>query len=93
MIRKNVEGEDRGDVLLYALSTCIWCRKTKQLLDKLGVAYSYIDVDRLEGETKQCVVDELGRWNERRSYPTIVIGGTTCIVSYDEDKIRKALGK
>ena len=38
--------------MLYALSTCVWCRRTKQLLDQLGVEYDYVDVDLLEGGDK-----------------------------------------
>ena len=46
MVKKeHVEGENKGKILLYALSTCGWCRKTRQLLDDLGVAYDYIYVD------------------------------------------------
>ena len=47
---EHVEGEDRGDVMLYALSTCGWCKKTKALLQELGVAYKYVDVDQLDLE-------------------------------------------
>ena len=53
MIIKHVPGENRGDVMLYALSTCAWCRKTKELLRKLGVEFRYIDIDLLEGEEKE----------------------------------------
>jgi len=31
-----VAGKNKGQILLYALSTCVWCKKTKQLLDQLG---------------------------------------------------------
>ena len=35
---------------MYALSTCIWCKKTKQMLKDLGVDYTFEDVDNLSGE-------------------------------------------
>jgi len=38
-----VEGEDRGDVRLYTLSSCAWCGKAKDLLDQLGVKYRFVD--------------------------------------------------
>ncbi|MDD5660242.1 MAG: glutaredoxin domain-containing protein [Actinomycetota bacterium] len=41
----HVDGKQNKKVMLYALSTCIWCRKTKMLLDELGIAYDYMDVD------------------------------------------------
>jgi len=33
--------------MLYALSTCVWCKKTKELLASLGVDHSYVFVDLL----------------------------------------------
>jgi glutaredoxin len=48
-----VAGKNKGEIKLYALSTCGWCFKTKQLLNALGVAYCYVDVDSLEGEQRE----------------------------------------
>lgn len=83
----------KGKVLLYALSTCIWCRKTKKLLDELGVAYDFIDVDLLTGEDSQKIRQEQERWNPSGSFPTLVINNTKCIIGFEEDQIRKEFGK
>ena len=45
----HIRGADKGNIMLFALSTCVWCKKTKALLKELGIAYDYIDVDLLEG--------------------------------------------
>jgi len=89
---KHVEGVNRGDVLLYALSTCVWCKKTKRLLNELGVDYYYIDVDLLEGEEKSEVEKDLINFNSRKSFPTIVVNNEKVLISYDEDEIREVLG-
>jgi glutaredoxin-like protein NrdH len=88
----HVDGAHRGHVLLFALSTCAWCKKTKRLMNELGVDYYYIDVDLLDGDEKERVQDELRQWNPRCSFPTIVIDDDKALISYDEDEIRKALG-
>jgi glutaredoxin len=88
---KKVPGKRKGDILLFALSTCGWCRKTKNLLDNLGVGYSYIDVDLLDGEAKKEVVAELDRWDSGHSFPCVVIDDDKCIVGFQEDKIRQAV--
>jgi glutaredoxin len=88
---KHIEGKNRGKILLYALSTCVWCNKTKRLLNNLEVAYDYIDVDLLEGEEKEKAKQEVIRWNPRCSFPTIVVNNT-CIVGFDEKKLREAIG-
>ena len=89
---EQVTGKKKGDVLLYALSTCGWCRKTKDLLGDLGVEYRYIDVDLLDSEAKSEAIKEITDWNPRCSFPTLVINNDRCIVGYQADKIREALG-
>jgi glutaredoxin-like protein NrdH len=86
-----VEGKDKGKVMLYALSTCGWCKKTKGLLNELGVAYSYTDVDTLTGAERESVMDEVRKWNSACSFPTLVINGSNCIVGFQEDEIRNIL--
>ena len=88
---KKVPGKGKGDILLFALSTCGWCRKTKNLLNDLGLEYRYIDVDLLDAQAKREVVEEVARWNPSTSYPTIVINNKG-IVGFQEDKIRQAVG-
>jgi len=87
-----VEGEDRGDVMLYALSTCGWCKRTKALLSELGVEYRYVDVDRTEGDEREALLEELQKWNPSRSFPTVVIDERISIVGFDESRIRRELG-
>jgi glutaredoxin-like protein NrdH len=93
MEKKQVKGVNMGDILIYALSTCVWCGKTKQLLKDMGVEYSYIDVDLLEGDEKKKIEDEMKKWNPRCSFPTLVINNKKCIVGYKEDEIRQELMK
>lgn len=91
MTINKIEGKDKGSIMLYALSTCGWCRKTKELLKELGVAFSYIDVDLLSGEERTATTDEVKKWNSSCSFPTLVINGNDCIVGFKEDQIRDAL--
>jgi glutaredoxin len=89
---EHVEGKEKGDVKLYALSTCVWCKKTKKLLSDLNVAYNYVFMDQLEGEEKEEAVEELKKMNPRCSYPTLVIDGVSCIVGFKKDEIIDQLG-
>ncbi|UCC75876.1 MAG: glutaredoxin family protein [Anaerolineales bacterium] len=86
-----VEGENRGDVTLYALSTCGWCKKTKRFLDDLGVAYRYKDVDMAFGSEREELLDAVRNWNPLCSFPTIVVNDQ-CIIGFKPEKIKEALG-
>ena len=88
---EHVPGKDVGHIMLYALSTCGWCAKTKKLLDDLGVEYDFEYVDHLQGEGREQAIQEVKNWNPSCSFPTLVINDETCIVGYKEDEIRKAL--
>lgn len=87
-----VPGKDAGKVLLYALSTCVWCKKTKRFLQEQGVGYEYIDVDTLAPEEQESVKTEIKRWNPRFNFPTVVVNDSRCVVGYDEDKLKEVLG-
>jgi glutaredoxin len=87
---KHVSGEKKGDVFLFALSTCGWCGKTKDLLDELGVDYRYVYVDLLEGEAKKEANKKVSRWNPDQSFPTIIIN-KKCIVGFQEGELRRLL--
>jgi glutaredoxin len=93
MKKIHVEGKKSGDIILYALSTCVWCGKTKKLLNELGVAYSYVDVDLLDENEKMETEAEIKRWNPDCSFPTLVKDGKFCIVGYRPDEIKEKIKK
>lgn len=89
-IEKNHEpGTKKGDVILYALSTCQWCRKTRELLRQLGTDYYYIDVDLVTGDDQKGLIEEIKKFNPACSFPTMVINERDTIIGFDEDKIRE----
>ncbi|MBN1234136.1 MAG: glutaredoxin family protein [Candidatus Coatesbacteria bacterium] len=86
-----IEGKDCGEVFIYALSTCIWCKKTKNLLHELGVKYSYVDVDLVEGDEQDKVYDDMKKFSPDFSFPTVVIDKSKCIIGYKENDIKSIL--
>ena len=91
MSTEHVPGKKNGDIMLYALSTCEWCRKTRELLTELGIDYSYVYVDLLSGEEFSQVLAEMGKWNKSKSFPTTVINNSKVIVGFREDELREVL--
>ncbi len=87
----HVAGKKAGDIKIYALSTCPWCKKAKSLLDSLGVDYYFVDVDLLTGKDREQAVADVKKWNPNVSFPTIVINDAKCIVGFKENDIKEAL--
>ena len=88
---EHVPGKKVGHIVIYALSTCPWCKKTKKLLSDIGVEYYHVDVDLLEDDERKEAMQVVKKWNPSGSFPTIVIDGKQCIVGFKEDEIREAL--
>ena len=88
----HVEGKRRRKVMLYALSTCIWCRKTKTLLKELGVDHYIVDVDLLEGAEKDKVLEDVRKYNPACTFPTIVLDDDECINGYKPEMLKELLG-
>jgi glutaredoxin-like protein NrdH len=86
----HVPGKNKGNIMIYTLSTCGWCKKTKALLKEMGVEYHYIDVDLLEGDEQEEAVAQMGKYNPATNFPTIVLGSGKAIIGFKEDEIRKA---
>lgn len=88
----HVSGINKGKILMYGLSTCVWCKKTKALLTELGVEFDYVYVDRLEGEEKAKAIEEIKQFNPSLSFPTTLINEKKAIVGFKEKEIKEALG-
>jgi glutaredoxin-like protein NrdH len=93
MALTHVPGRNAGDIKLYALSTCPWCKKTKKLLDDLGVEYYFTDVDLLQGEERAQAMSVVRKWNPSGGFPTIVLNNSKCIVGFREDELKAVLDK
>jgi glutaredoxin len=91
MAKKHVAGRKAGKVMLYALSTCVWCKRTKKLLNELGVEYDYTDVDLLGGAEREAVMETVKKYNPSLSFPTIVIDDKKVILGFNEEEISEAL--
>ncbi len=68
-------------IKIYALSTCIWCKKTIEYFKKQGLPFEHIYVDLLKGGQDKLVFQELERLNPDKSFPTVLIGDRV-IVGY-----------
>jgi glutaredoxin-like protein NrdH len=91
--RETVPGSrNRHHVLFYGLSTCIWCKRTRQFLESNDVAFDVVYVDLLQGAEREAVVEQVRRWNPSVSFPTLVIDNRRCIIGYRPEEIQEALG-
>lgn len=79
-------------VVLFALSTCPACKKTKALLEKEGVEYLCVELDTVDVESREKLLEKVRQYNPRETFPTMVIhGGQEVVVGFSEEEIMHAL--
>jgi glutaredoxin len=79
-------------VLVYALSTCVWCKMTKQFLIYSEVEFEYVDVDLCTEEDKEKIRKDIQAKGGSLSYPTTVIDGKIVVTGFRKDLLKEALG-
>ncbi len=93
MKMEHVNGRTAGKVVLFALSTCGWCGKTKELLKELGIAFDFVYVDLLPPNEMEDAISFIEKYNPAGSFPTLLINDTKVIVGFREEEIRGAFRK
>jgi glutaredoxin-like protein NrdH len=90
--RGSVPGtHDKHQITFYGLSTCIWCRKTRQFLEDQGVKFDFVYVDLIHGQEREEIKEIVRRWNSAVSFPTIVVDDEQAVVGFKTDKLKEVL--
>ena len=82
---------NKHKVFVYALSTCVWCKLTKQFLNENDVQYEFVDVDLADEEDKQKIRDTIQEKVGMISYPTTVVDDKVVISGFRKDKLKEVL--
>jgi glutaredoxin-like protein NrdH len=83
--------QNKHKVVLYALSTCVWCKMTKQFLKDNGIEYDYIDVDLCQEEDKQKIRENIQSKGGPLSYPTTIVDDKVVITGFRKDLLKEVL--
>jgi glutaredoxin-like protein NrdH len=82
---------NKHKVRMYALSTCIWCKRTKQFLKDNEVEYEYVDVDLAEREDYDKIREEILSKGGSLAFPVLIIDNSKLINGYRVEEIKEAL--
>ena len=90
-ISKVAGKNNKHKVVVYALSTCVWCKMTKQYLQDNNIEYEYVDVDLCSEEDKQKIRKEIQSKGGSLNYPTSIIDDKTVVTGFRKDLLKEAL--
>lgn len=92
MKKIRVPGKNKKhNVLVYALSTCAWCKLTKNFLEDNNIEYEYVDVDLSTGGDRERIRREILKRGGRLNYPAIIIDDKTLINGFRKEEIQESL--
>ncbi|AEG60230.1 glutaredoxin family protein [Desulforamulus ruminis] len=77
-------------VVVYALSTCPWCKKVRNFLTENQVDFKAIEVDLLRGQEQEQALSEVDKLTGERKFPVVLVGDKV-IQGYDPEKILEVL--
>lgn len=60
MVRVEGSSGKGGEIFLFTLSTCMWCKMGKKWLKERGYGYTYLDVDTIPVDEKNRLKEEAG---------------------------------
>jgi glutaredoxin-like protein NrdH len=78
-------------VLMYAISTCIWCKRAKRFLSTHQIEYEYIDVDLISQEDLQHVERDIMDREGQLLFPTIIVDDQMILTNPQEEQLRQVL--
>jgi glutaredoxin len=78
-------------IFMYTLSTCPWCRKTKQFFKERNIPFEYVDYDLQDEEKQEKIMDEMSRSGGGMAFPYVKIG-EIIVVGYNPEKYLELLG-
>ena len=92
MLRVKVSGRNNNHkVLVYAISTCGWCKRAKQFLKDNDVEFEYVDVDLCGMADKQKIRQKIQSRGGTLAYPTLIIDHKILLTGAPQDKLKEVL--
>lgn len=91
---ENVQGSRRDhDVVIYALSTCGFCKRAISFLKDKDYSFKYIHLDEISVETKNEVKQILReKFKENPAFPFAVIDDKSHLIGFIQPDWEKTLG-
>lgn len=85
-------GTNCGDITVYALSTCAFCKKALKFLRENSVYFQYVYVDDLDPDLKNKIKQELKeKYNKEVGFPFLIIDDEKTIVGFKEEEYKEEI--
>ena len=79
-------------VFMYTLSTCPWCRKTKQFFKDRNIQFDFVDYDLAAEEEQEKILEDMSKHSSNTAFPFVMIG-EEIVVGYNPERYSELLKK
>jgi glutaredoxin-like protein NrdH len=79
-------------ILMYGLTTCPHCKRTRDFLESVGADFEIIWLDKLGEDEKKKAIEEVRKISGSYSVPLVVMGDKW-VLGYSKDKLQELLEK
>ncbi len=79
-------------VRMYTLSTCPWCRKTKNWFKDRGIPFEYVDYDLAGEQEQEKIGEEMLKHTGHISFPFVDIDGNV-VIGWNPEKYEQIVGQ
>jgi len=87
----NEDGKlNKGEIKVFALSTCAFCKKALTFLRDNSICFSYVYIDEFDFDKKSRIKSDLKeKYKKDIGFPFLIINGTDVIIGFTEDEYKK----
>ncbi|HOW89814.1 MAG TPA: glutaredoxin family protein [Elusimicrobiales bacterium] len=78
-------------VKMYTLSTCLWCKRTKQFFQDRNIPFEAVEYDKADEAEQERIMSEMRSKGCGGSFPFVCIG-SDAVQGYDPDEFERLLG-
>lgn len=77
-------------IIIYSLSTCLWCKKTKKYFEDRKIQFEVLEYDKQDEARQAAMMAEMRAAGYTGSFPFIKIG-KHCTQGYDPQEFETLL--
>lgn len=79
------------EVKMYALSTCLWCKRTKKFFEDRKIPFECVEYDKVDEAEQERIMAKIREKGGRGSFPYVCIG-SDAVQGYLPEEFERLLG-
>ncbi len=77
-------------IVMYTLSSCPWCEKSKNFFIDRGIPFEYIDYDLADVDVQERIAADVAKRGYRLSFPIVIIDDVV-VAGYNPERYETLL--